>query len=205
MISENDHFVHVSGHPARDELTRMYQWVRPRIAVPVHGEVRHLMAHAALARDCQVPETVVAENGAVVRLAPGPAGVTGTVPSGRLVLDGQAVVPLDGPVLRDRRRLLYNGAATATVVVDRDGAMLADPRVSLRGLLDGEAEVEMRDRVASAARKAVEGLSARRRRDDAELKEAVRLAVRRTIRAGLGKRPVTDVHLLRPAPGEAGG
>ena len=82
IITEHDHFVHVSGHPAQDELIRMYQLVRPAIAVPVHGEARHLMAQARLAEQCQVPQSIVTRNGEVVQLAPGPAAVIGEVPSG---------------------------------------------------------------------------------------------------------------------------
>ncbi|MBT5309412.1 MAG: ribonuclease J, partial [Rhodospirillaceae bacterium] len=79
VMTERDHFVHVSGHPARDELTRMYQHVRPTIAVPVHGELRHMAEHANLARDCQVGQTLVGENGSMMRLAPGPAGIVDNV------------------------------------------------------------------------------------------------------------------------------
>ncbi len=197
VVTERDHFVHVSGHPARDELVRMYQWVRPRIAVPVHGEYRHLQAHAALARECQVGEAVVAENGAVVRLAPGPARIAGQVTSGRLVLDGREIYPLKGPVLRDRGRIIHNGVAAATLIVDAEGSLLADPQVSLRAVLDGDAGADLVARVIVAVRKAVEHLPATDRRDDDAVAEAARRAVRRTIRAELGKRPVTDVHLVR--------
>jgi ribonuclease J len=197
VVTERDHFVHVSGHPARDELTRMYQWVRPRVAVPVHGEYRHLAAHAALARECQVHEAVVAENGAVVRLAPGPAMVVGQVASGRLVLDGREIYPLKGPVLRDRGRIIHNGVAAATLIVDAAGSLLADPQVTLRAVLDGDAGADLVARVIVAVRKAVERLPATDRRDDDVVSEAARRAVRRTIRAELGKRPVTDVHLAR--------
>jgi ribonuclease J len=115
IVTEHDHFVHVSGHPAQDELTQMYQMVRPRIAVPVHGEARHLIAHAQLARDCQVPETVIAQNGAMVRLAPGPATVIDNVAVGRLVADGKQLRPLGSMALKSRQRMGFNGTAVATV------------------------------------------------------------------------------------------
>ena len=118
VITDRDADIHVSGHPARDELVRVYQWVRPKIALPVHGEVRHMIEHAALARACQVPETIVAPNGTLVRLAPGPAEIIDHVPAGRLARDGDGVVPVDGGVLRERRKLLWNGAAAATLVID---------------------------------------------------------------------------------------
>src|SRR6185312_9755566 len=119
VITEHDHFVHVSGHPAQDELTRMYQMVRPRIAIPVHGETRHLMAQARLAEQCQVPQSLVTRNGEVVKLAPGPAAVLGEVQTGRLVVDGKRLLPVGAEALRSRQRMTFNGAALATIVVDR--------------------------------------------------------------------------------------
>ena len=137
VITESDHFVHVSGHPARDELVDMYQWIRPEIAVPVHGERRHLHEHRRLARRCQTPQSIVAINGEVVRLAPGPAAIVETVHSGRLAVEGENLLPVDGPVIRERRRLMENGAAVATVVVDAKGELLEDAVVTLAGLGGG--------------------------------------------------------------------
>ncbi|MGH7184977.1 MAG: ribonuclease J, partial [Pseudomonadota bacterium] len=111
VVTGADEPVHVSGHPARDELTSMYQWVRPKIAIPVHGEARHLAAHARLAKSCQVPQALVIENGAIVRLAPGAARVIDDAPTGRLGLDGPNLLAMDGPVMRTRHRMLYNGSA----------------------------------------------------------------------------------------------
>ncbi len=127
VVSElDDQGVHVSGHPARDELVRMYQWVRPRIAIPVHGEMRHLAEHAKLARECQVPQALVVENGAMVRLAPEPAGIVDHVPSGRLALDGKRLMPLDSGPVQARKRLMRNGAVVLTLVLSRDGKLRSD-------------------------------------------------------------------------------
>jgi len=196
VITERDHFVHVSGHPARDELVEMYQWVRPRIAVPVHGEIRHMMAQAALARECQVPETVVVENGAVVRLAPGPAQVVDHQPAGRLAVEGDLLLDLDGEIMRTRRRVMWNGAATASLAVDGAGSLVSSPQLSLIGLADDEAG-SLRRALAGAVEDAIAALSAHDRRDDAALGTAVRQAIRRTVAARFGKRPVTDVHVIR--------
>ena len=197
VITEHDHFVHVSGHPAQDELTRMYQMVRPKIAIPVHGETRHLLAQARLAQQCQVPQTVVTHNGEVVKLAPGPAAVIGEVPTGRLVVDGTRLLAVGSEALRSRQRMTFNGAALATIVVDRDGRLQAPPQVTVHGLGDEEEDTaltgELRQRVAQA----IEELPPRERRDDAALREAARLAVRRSLRAWHGKKPVTEVHLVR--------
>src|SRR5271156_4494357 len=123
IVTEENHFVHVSGHPARDELVRMYQMVRPRVAIPVHGEARHLMANAAIAGECQVPETLVIENGDLVRLGPSGAVIVDEVPVGRLASDGKTLLPLNGEALKDRRRVVLNGSAVATLVLDRQGRL----------------------------------------------------------------------------------
>ena len=197
IVTEKDEFVHVSGHPARDELVQMYQWIRPRIAVPVHGEARHLIAHAELARECQVPEAVAPANGSVVRLAPGRATVIGEAPSGRLAVDGTRLVPMESAAIRDRRRMAWNGSAVATVIVDASGDLKGPPQVAVHGVYDREAEPEIAHEVEDAIVAAVEDLPKARRRDDAQVHEAARLAVRRSIKALCGKRPHIDVHLVR--------
>ena len=195
VITDRDAGIHVSGHPARDELVRVYQWVRPRIALPVHGEIRHMVEHAALAQTCQVPEAIVAPNGTLVRLAPGPAEIVGHVPVGRLARDGDALVPLDGASLRERRKLLWNGAAAATLVIDGRGQAVAAPKVSLRGIEDGDGALV--DAIVVGLREMLADLSASERRDDGRIGEAARQAVRRVVRTHLGKKPLTDVHIVR--------
>ncbi len=195
VITDGEANIHVSGHPARDELVRVYQWVRPRIALPVHGEVRHMVEHAALARGCQVPETVVAPNGTLVRLAPGPAEIIDHVHAGRLARDGDIVVPLDGVALQERRKLLWNGAASATLVIDKQGRAKADPVVSLRGIEDPDGSLA--EAVMVSLKEAMADLSGAERRDDGQIEQAARQAVRRVVRAHLGKKPLTDVHIVR--------
>ncbi len=196
VITTQDHFIHVSGHPARDELARMYQLVRPKLAVPVHGESRHLREHAELARECQVPMALVVENGAMVRLAPGDPAIVGQVPSGRLAVDGNRLVPLDGELIRGRNRVGYNGAAQVTIALNGSGGLAADPVVSTTGLLEPDEEA-LETEAREAARSAVEGLTAKRRGSDDDVREAVRIAVRRAFRKSLNKKPLTTVHLVR--------
>ncbi|HQS14252.1 ribonuclease J [Reyranella sp.] len=195
VITDREADIHVSGHPARDELVRVYQWVRPKIALPVHGEVRHMMEHAELAKTCQVPETIVAPNGTLVRLAPGPAEIIDHVFSGRLARDGDTLIPLDGESLRERRKLLWNGAAAATLVVDKRGNPLAPPKVSLRGIDDADGELQ--DAIEDALSEMLADLKSVERTDDRRMEEAARQAVRRVVRAHLGKKPLTDVHIVR--------
>jgi ribonuclease J len=198
VVTEKDHFVHVSGHPCRDELVRMYQAVKPSIAIPVHGEIRHLIEHEKLARGCQVGQTAIAPNGSAVRLAPGRAEIIDHVPSGRLALDGNSLVPLEGEAMRVRRRMSYNGSATATVVVDGAGQPVAPVQVSTQGIVeDGGRGEELEAALVAAAEAALHDLSKGDRRDDDAVAEAVRRAVRRTIVAMRGKKPPTRVHVVR--------
>ena len=195
VITDQDEPIHVSGHPGRDELVRVYQWVRPRIALPVHGEVRHMIEHAALARSCQVPEQVVAPNGTLVRLAPGPATIVDHVPVGRLARDGDVLVPVDADSIRERRKLLQSGSAAVSLVLDAKGKTLAAPKVSLRGLEDEEGELTAE--AIAALKEALADLSNAERRDDGRIEGAARQAVRRVVRAHTGKKPLTDVHIVR--------
>jgi ribonuclease J len=175
----------------------MYQLVRPRIAVPVHGETRHLLAQARLAEQCQVPLAIVTKNGEMVKLAPGAAGVIGEVPSGRLVVDGTRLLPAASEALRSRQRMTFNGAALATIVVDAEGRLRAPPQVTVQGLGEAEQDAALTEELRQKVEQALDALGPRERRDDAALREAARLAVRRSLRAWHGKKPVTEIHLVR--------
>lgn len=196
IITWKDDFVHVSGHPARDELIEMYQLARPKIAIPVHGETRHMIEHASLARECQVPETIVAENGSMVRIAAGRTEIIAHVPSGRLALEGNRLVSLDGELVRKRRQALYNGFVVATVILNARGDLQADPQISAIGLLE-IGETEMEDAAHNAIVDAVENMSNRTARDDEAATEEIRISLRRTFRKILDKNPITNIHLVR--------
>ena len=197
LTTHDDEHIHVSGHPARDELAQMYQWVRPQIAVPVHGEIRHLRAHAALADACQVPEVHVAPNGTLLRLAPGPAMVIDEVFAGKLGLDGKRLIPLGSGVIRERHNMMQNGAAVVTLAVNRDGEIQADPQIATHGIFDKQADPAIADQLIEAVYDAVEDMPPRARRGDDALREAVRIGLRRCLRAICGKRPKTEIHLVR--------
>jgi len=198
VITDRDEDIHVSGHPARDELTEMYQMVRPRIAIPVHGEARHIKEHVALAKACQVPEALEAANGTLIRLAPGPAEIVGQVPSGRLGLDGKSLLRLDGDMIRHRHRMSFNGLVMVSLALAKDGKLLAPPQVSLEGLLDGgEVAEEALSAMSEAVGDAVEGLSKAQLLLTDEVAETARLAARRWFHKAYDKKPVTKVHVMR--------
>ena len=196
VITVHEAPVHVSGHPARDELVTLYQWLRPQTAVPVHGDRRRQHAHARLAGRCQVQSVLVPENGDVIRLAPGRPEIVGQVPVGRLAVEGGRLIPEHGSAIRARRKLVHNGAAVATVVLDGTGRLVVDPQITLLGLEDAGDEAQLAALV-DAARYAVLDLSQSRRRNDASVREVVGQAVRRAARKWTGKRPVTEVQIVR--------
>ncbi len=197
IVTEEDHFVHVSGHPARDELVRMYQMVRPQIAVPVHGEARHLIAHAELAGECQVQQPLVIQNGDMVRLAASGARVVDEVPVGRLASDGKGLLPVDGTALKDRRRVTFNGSAVATLVLDRRGQPLAPPTISTIGVVELAAAEAAAPALRNAVERALDELPANLRRDDEAVRDAARRALRRVLNERFGKRPLVEIHLVR--------
>ncbi len=194
LMTDADHMVHVSGHPARDELRRLYKLVRPRYSVPVHGEWRHLSAHAALAQEGQVTPVLI-EDGDILSLSPGRPEVTDSAPVGRLVLDGNRLVPMQGGVMGARRRMLYNGVIVASLAVDGEGRLRGAPKVTAPGLFDPEDPQTAR--IAADLTQALAELPAATRRDDATLAEAAKTALRRALGRRLQKRPLVDVHLIR--------
>lgn len=197
IVTEKDHFVHVSGHPGRNEMREFYGLTKPAIVVPVHGEDRHLQAHAALALECGADSAPILNDGSVLKLAPGNPTIIDEVPVGRLALDGINLVPLESERLRERYRMLWNGSAVVTVVLDRIGKLLCDPQVSAAGLLDKGEEAPGREDVVWAVREAIEEMPMLARQNDDLVREAAYNAVRRQMRKEYGKKPVTDVHLVR--------
>ena len=194
LITDADHPVHVSGHPCRDELRRLYELVRPRYSVPVHGEWRHLSAHAALAQEMGA-HPILLEDGDVLSLAPGRAEVIDSAPVGRLVLDANRLVPLNGGVLTARRKMLFNGIVLGSFAVDATGRMIGNARVSAPGLF--EPEDPETARILREFTSSVGDLPATLRRDDSALADAARAALRRALGKRFQKRPLVDVHLLR--------
>lgn len=197
VLTEKDHDVHVSGHPCRDELAQMYQWIRPELAIPVHGEPRHLLAHAELAEELQVPEQLVLRNGLMARIAPGPAEVIDDVPAGRLHLDGSVLVRAGEAPLRERRQMSFAGNVVVSLVVDEDGRLIAEPEVAALGIPDLEDDLTIEDTCREAAEDAVTRLRRNAARDDDAVSEAVRRAVRGRIRFLWDKKPPVTVLVSR--------
>lgn len=198
VITGRDRHIHVSGHPCRDELKTMYGWVRPQIAVPTHGERRHLMEHGEYALSLQVPQAVTPRNGDMVRLAPGPACIIDEVPSGRLYVDGDAILPEDAAPIRDRMRLADSGYIMVSIAIDARGKIKAGPDVRARGLSekDGSAAEGRLEKLADVAEEAFDRLKGGARLDEEAAEAAVVRAVRRAAERVFGKKPMVDVVVM---------
>lgn len=191
--------IHVSGHPCRDELRRMYGWVRPKISVPVHGERRHIMEHALFAKSLQVPQAVTAKNGSLVRLAPGRAEIIDLVPAGRLYLDGDRLVPEGAQGIEERRKLSWAGILFASMTLDDDGDIVDGPIVLTKGLseADGRLADESIEPLEVAAEDAIGRMKKRDRMDDDAVERAVGRALRKACLGTFGHRPIIEVVVLR--------
>jgi ribonuclease J len=197
VITEEDHFVHVSGHPCRDEVEQMYRWIKPKIAIPVHGEARHLHEHLAFARRLGIPQALEVRNGDLVRLAPAPAEIIDTVPTGRLVLENDGLVAAGDDLFRTRRRLMAHGTVQVGLVLDRYGTLLASPQLSAFGAVDLGRESGLRETVQTAIEDAVEELDDDAALDDEQIRTSVRVAVRRAFKLVRERRPIIEVQITR--------
>ena len=203
LITDEDAPVHVSGHPSRDEMVEMYGLVRPRIAIPVHGTARHLMAHAELAQSCQVHQTLLPDNGTVIRLggdgrvAGGDAEIIDNVKTGALTHEKGKIVEIQSDMMRARRRMLWNGVVTASLVMNRDGALCAVPAVSQTGISDADTAADYVAAASLAIEDALAGMGRGARRDDSQVEEIAGQALRRVARSMFGLRPVAHVHIMR--------
>jgi ribonuclease J len=195
IVTERQAHVHVSGHPGRPELLQMYDWVRPQIVVPVHGEARHMAEQARLALSHGVPHAVVQKNGDVIRLAPGDPKKVDEVRVGQLILDGDVILPANGATINERRKIGYGGLITVAVPVREDGKLAGTPLIRPFGV---PVEEDRDDFIADATDAATKAFSPGV--DEEKLRESVRLAVRRCATLWTGKKPLVEVMLLQVVP-----
>jgi ribonuclease J len=198
IITDSDALVHVTGHPRREELKQMYGWIKPQIAIPMHGEARHMMEHAKLARECGVKDTQVIKSGQVLRLAPGPAAVVDEIPVGRLFRDGKLIVQDgEGPV-RERRKLSYVGIVVVALTLGRKGELIGEPDCVIDGVpFETKEGDSMEDIVLDAVDGTLESIPSARRKDVELVRDAVRRAVRAAVDQEWGKRPIVKVMVAK--------
>jgi len=198
VIEDSDALVHVSGHPRRNELRRMYEWLKPKIAVPVHGEAAHLVAHAELAKAAGVADVPRVRDGDMVRLSPGKTEVVDQVPFGRVYKDGKLIGGDEAVGLKERRKLSFAGHVAVNVVLDDGYEMAGDPDLAAMGLPKEDATGEdFEELLVDAAVGAIDSVPRQRRRDLDLVSDAVRRAVRAAANEAWGKKPIVTVFVTR--------
>lgn len=201
VITHRDtpHTIHVSGHPAQDEITKMIDWTRPHTVIPVHGERAMLEAHAELARQCQVKNTIVPNNGAVIRLAPGVPEVVDHIETGLLAVEPGRIISSTHEAIIQRRKLQFSGTVHVTLIMNARGDLIADPQVTTVGLVDPEErsgknfETEIRNEIEDI----LADMTREELYDDKFVSEEIRIGIRRFSQHTLRMKPKTTVHLVR--------
>jgi len=198
VVVDGKMLVHVSGHPRRNELKKMYQWTRPVIGVPVHGEAQHLSAHAGLMGECGISDVAPVRNGDMLRLAPGPAEVISQVDSGRIYKDGKIIGSQDQTGIKRRRILSWVGHVVMSLVINKDGDLLADPDITCEGLPRmADKQDSFEDVLYDAGVSAFENIPRKKRRDEGRIEQAVERALRSEVREIWGKKPIVTVFVTK--------
>lgn len=199
VITDRDGLVHVSGHPRRGELVQMYDWMKPEIAVPVHGEPLHLSAHAKLAAEQGVKNVVQIRNGAMVKLAPGKPGIIDDMKVGRLHKDGKLITEPETGGVGERVKLSFAGMVSVSLVISRQGEILDEPAADLYGLPDSDSKgADFEDIILDAIDGVLDSMPAKRRKNSGQLEESIRRAIRGEVQHIWGKKPVclVRVHIV---------
>ena len=197
IISEENAFVHVSGHPNRDDLKDMYTWVKPKSIIPVHGEHRHMQEHVSFAKEMQIPKTLLIENGDIIKLLPGDAPqIIDKAPSGRVYLDGSINVETDSQSIKDRKNLSINGYLEITLLVSNNGK-IKKPIISYRGIPENQNNepfiFDMEDEIFNICRT----FSIESKNQQKNLIETIKQNCRRIVREKTGKKPFTNINIAR--------
>ncbi|CAM1637586.1 RNA specificity domain [Bartonella apihabitans] len=196
IITDHDALVHVSGHPRRSDLKKMYEWVRPKILVPVHGEALHLAAQTVLGRQAGIKTVAEIRNGDMLKLAPEPAEIIDEVPVGQIYKDGNLIGNEDEMGISERRKLSYVGHVAVSFLLDKHYNLVEMPEVVTFGLPETDDEGELFDDIISnTIETTIDSIPRARRKDDEVIHEAVRRSIRATINEKWGKKPVCTVFI----------
>ena len=197
IISEENAFVHVSGHPNRDDLKDMYTWVKPKSIIPVHGEHRHMQEHVSFAKEMQIPKTLLIENGDIIKLLPGDAPqIIDKAPSGRVYLDGSINVETDSQSIKDRKNLSINGYLEITLLVSNNGK-IKKPIISFRGIPENQNNEPFIFDMENEIFNICKTFSIESKNQQKNLIETIKQNCRRIVRERTGKKPFTNINIAR--------
>jgi ribonuclease J len=195
LVTAKRSFVHVSGHPCRDELKKMYDMVRPQIAIPTHGEARHIREHAKFANALGIPETVEAKNGSVILLSAGKAMEIATVPSGYIAVDGNSFIATNSEVIKTRRKIRDDGCVVVTVVINKDNELLANPALTALGSIDANEDKDLFKALKEDIARLIENLSPKDSQE--KITDSIKKLISKLFRDELGKKPVIQVNVIK--------
>jgi ribonuclease J len=198
VLSEENSMIHVSGHPAREDLKKMYNWVKPKILIPVHGEQRHMAEHINFAKEMGVKFPIKVSNGEIIRLAPGEPQVVDKVTSGRVYLDGKVLIDNDSPVLKERRNMAANGYMEITVLISKKGEIKNNPIITLKGIPfieedASEIEYDLEDVVMDTCK----SFNLNNSKQEKNLIDTLKGNCRKLINDKSGKKPFVNINLVR--------
>ena len=198
VISEENAFIHVSGHPGRDEMRDMYEWIKPKISIPVHGEHRHMKEHYDFATSLGVPQPMLIENGDMIRIAPGEPKIIDKVHNGKLYVDGNRVIDDQSRFLKDRKNIAHNGLMDVTLIISKKGNLDRNPIINIRGLPFNDEELdecfyEMEDEILKTSK----AYSLNNKKHEKNLIDALKSNLKKIIYSKTRKRPYTNITLIR--------
>ena len=198
VLSEENSMIHVSGHPAREDLKKMYNWIKPRILIPVHGEQRHMAEHINFAKEMGVKFPIKVSNGEIIRLSPGEPKVIDKVTWGRVYLDGKVLIDNDSPVLKERRNMAANGYMEITVLISKNGQIKNNPVITLKGipLIEDDAseiEYDLEDIVMNTCKT----FNLNNSKQEKNLIDTLKGNCRKLINDKSGKKPLVNINLVR--------
>lgn len=194
IITDRERLVHVSGHPAKDSMEKLYSYLKPKVAIPVHGEPMSILEHKKLAEKWGAHIAMVIEEGDVLELNDGDPEILGEIPVGCLAVDGKRIISLGADVLKKRRKMIEGGTIVGTVVVNQDGYILGTPKFSSFGLMDNPTDEET---LLNLIYEHVTNMDKKDKKEDDKVQETVRLTVRHFISEQYGKKPLIEIHLIR--------
>ena len=197
IITETDKFVHVSGHPHREELKKMYSWIKPSIVIPVHGEYHHLKGNIEVAKECGIKKGLILKNGLLVKLAPDKPKVLGSVTTGKLILDGKNIIPLNEEAIKHRKKMLYNGTLLISLAIDIKKKISTKPIISSKGFFNDEVIKIFKNDFNKSIFKLIKNSIREHKIKENEIRDKIESYCRKFFKRKLNTRPVFEIHIIK--------
>ena len=196
VVTESDEFVHVSGHPHIEELKKMYNWIKPEIVIPVHGEYHHLKGNVEIAKKCGIKTGLILKNGLLLKIGPGEPKVIGTIPSGRLMLDGKKIIPINEEAIKNRKKMLYNGTILISLALNKDNKIISKPVISSKGFFNNQNIKIFENNLKNNIHLFLKELNNKKFIDEL-LKEKINAFTRKFFKKSLDMKPIIEIHIIK--------